>query len=174
MIDLNVLKTEVSLDPETLQYTGDDVQDAKILNDNSLGRKMLKEVVAHEVVSYLAKQINGTDSDKRYVLDLMIEFANNGTVRGIPPVGLVDSDVKRSGTRMILMVLKIPNAVFDVNDINIKKAFQDLSNGAGEPAILNNVILSGLKDLAKRSCSRAEELFGTAVTPSDIADARRM
>jgi hypothetical protein len=170
-IDLAALKTEITADPATLGYTGDDRADAKLLNDPTTGRSAARTVLSKDLLDYLSTRVDGSGTSLRYVLDMLIEYRDAGTVRGVAGAES-GPEARRSAASMILFMLQAPDARFDVTESNVVSAFQSL--GSAGPSILDSTTLNGIAALATTPDSRAQELFGQDVTPSDVADARRL
>jgi hypothetical protein len=149
-IDLAALKTELTTDPAGLGYTGDDRADAKLLNDPTKGRKAAKIVLSKDLMAYLATRTNGSGDQLRYVLDMLNEYGESGTVRGA-------------------------SAQFDVSNSAVAGAFTRLGDDNGNgPLILDSTTLQGIAALATELGTRSLELYNEAATPSDCANARRV
>lgn len=131
---LQALKTEVTTDPETLGYTGDDVADADLLN-GGVTRQVQRETVS-----------------SREVVEAIIP----GDWTGI-------ADATRQHLLLALGLDQI-----NVKAPNIRSLFQT--------AFQSTNTLTALQALQNRDGTRAEELFGVgvSVTPSEIANARRL
>jgi hypothetical protein len=173
-IDLAALKTELTTDPAGLGYTGDDRADAKLLNDPTKGRKAAKIVLSKDLMAYLATRTNGSGDQLRYVLDMLNEYGESGTVRGAS-ASETGPEVRRSGARMICTVLKAPDSQFDVSNSAVAGAFTRLGDDNGNgPLILDSTTLQGIAALATELGTRSLELYNEAATPSDCANARRV
>lgn len=173
-IDLAALKVELETDPVSLNYTGDDRADAKLLNDPTKGRQAARTVLSRDVAEVLASGIVGSGNDTRNVLDLVEEYAVTGTVGGQAD-GSTEPDRRRSGARMLCAMFKIPESRFSVDSGEQKNAVTALgAQGGNGPAILDSAMMTALGALAKKASTRARELFSESVTTSEIADARRL
>lgn len=152
MIDLAALKVEITTDPATLSYTGDDRVDARLLNDQT-ARDLQDKVEPEVVLLALAKR----DVGERCALDLLREAVEKETVAGVAVTDLA----ALSRARALWILLQFGSRV-DTSDNKIMNSLVGLG-------ILTN---PQKNRIGKIKDSRAKELFGERVTSSDIAKAR--
>jgi hypothetical protein len=169
-----ILKAELATDPLVRGYAAmTDIQAANDLNTNM--RTVTKVATVSEVRQYLLTQLSGTGLTQRAVWDMLIEFGNLGTVRGIPPAGVTAIDARRSGARAIMKFLETGNADegFLVKNTNIRNQFIALGNDGGNgPSIFTSQQLLDIEALAEQQVSRGQELGLGIVTIQNVTDAR--
>lgn len=148
-MDLANLKQEITDDPVGLGYSGDDVQDSKIIN--TVQRSGLRELSSRELLAWAGQ--NG-----RYakIYDATTDLNNSQTVRSI---------------------CFVASKLFDRSDATLDLRLDDRQQMLA--ALVSFSVLSqedsdSLYSMASSNISRAEELGLNRVTPSDIANARRL
>lgn len=177
MAELDILNAELTGDPLGRGYARMTHEEAS-LDLNAPIRSGTRVVTVFEIVSYLITQVDGSGLQRRSSLDMVREFAEQGTVRGlvpsvIPPTSL---DARRSACRAIWFMLSRVGAEslsFPVADPNVRDLFISIGpdNSSG-PSVLQNAQLAAIDGLASESLSRGIEIGFGVVEARDVRWAR--
>lgn len=168
-----ILKSEITNDPAALGYaTKTDQQIADLLN--AVDKSVKAFVTVDQVRQYLIKQIKGTGANQRSTLDMIREYAEAGTVRGV--VGTETAPAaRRSGAQMIWYMLRYgtPDSFFEVDNVNVAAQFTSIGpDGSSGPSVLSAGELTAIGAMATRLVSRASTLGLETVAPGHVAEAR--
>jgi len=170
---MSILSNELSTDPLARGYAA--MTDDEVKTDLNLENITVQFSTVSNVRQYLITQISGLGVNKRSVIDMIREYFEAGTVRGVP-VG-VAPEARRSAAGMIWFMLGLSDSAagFPVDDSNVAANFKALGNDGGNgPDILSNDQLLEIADLGKRSVSRAQQLgiSNLPVSTQMVSDAR--
>lgn len=172
VLDLNALKTEITTDPESLGYTGDNKEDAVIIN-NGILRQVPRSIAMVTLRNFLANETDGVAANKRWTLDMIKEYSKAGTVRGV--VGGENRPLSRKSAATMIWIMLKTEGEFSIGDTEISKAFTDIGpDGGNGPTVLTAPQIATINALTLDNGSRAVELFGQGVTISNIAVARAL
>ena len=112
-----ILRNELLVDPLGRGYAA--MSDTAASNDiNTNMRSVRAFVTVGQLLQYLIGQIDGAGVDQRSSLDMIREFAEAGTVRGVVPGSMTAGEARQSGCNMIWYMLKYgqPDNQFLVDD----------------------------------------------------------
>ena len=121
---------------------------------------------------YLQTQINGSGATQRSVMDMIREYAVDGTVRGVAGSETAPA-ARRSGAQMIWQTLQWDTGTFLVDDTEVSAQFVSLgADGGNGPSIFTGAQLTAIDGLATRAVSRAQELNIGLVLPGHVTNVR--
>jgi hypothetical protein len=169
-----VLRNELLTDPLSRGYAA--MSDGAAAYDlNTLMRDVRAFVTVDQLRQYLIGQIDGAGVDQRSSLDMIREFAEAGTVRGVAPPGMTAGEARQSGCNMIWYMLQYgqPDSRFLVDESDIEAQFLAIGPDAGDgPTVLTNGQLLDIQGMATTQVSRAQEIGVGTVSPGDVQKAR--
>lgn len=174
------LKDELLVDPLGRGYS--EMSDQAAADDiNTVYRDVPAEATVDQVRQFLITELDGAGAAQRSALDMVREYAEDGTVRGVS-AGENAPEARRSGGQMIWYMLSEATGgeggggidpFFPVDDTNVQAQFIAIgSDGGNGPGVLTNAQLNAIDALATRTISRAAELGMGVVKPGHVEGAR--
>ncbi len=107
-MSLQILADELTNDPLARGYAG--MTDSQARDDvNTAYRDAPAAVRVDQVRQYLTTQISGTAANQRSLIDMLREYAEDGTVRGVAGAE-TGPEARRSGAQMIWYMLQLEDS----------------------------------------------------------------
>ena len=166
------LKDELVVDPLGRGYSGMTSQEKA--DDLNTAYRSTQFASVNVVRQYLIAQIDGSGVDQRSSIDMIREYFEQGTVRGVSASETAPA-ARRSAAGMIWYMLQREDsdAGFPLDNSNISANFIAISSDGGSgPSILTNTQLNDIADLGKENITRSIEIgFSSDITADQVDSA---